>query len=130
MLNVRLSSQKGLTLIEVLMGLMVLALLVLCVVPLQTGSLQASGKASMVQKASFWLDQTLAGLHLQDFEGLTARCRNQTRDGFELQCTLEPCGVQRMSLQCPGPDLAAYRVSVKVKKQNHVLASAQTVIAR
>lgn len=112
------------------MGLMVLALLVLCVVPLQTGSLQASGKASMVQKASFWLDQTMAGLHLQGFEGLTANCRNRTRDGLELQCILEPCGIQKMGLQCPAPDLAAYRVSVKVKKQNQVLASAQTVITR
>jgi Tfp pilus assembly protein PilV len=107
---------KGLTLLEVVLALGVLAVVLLAFTGLQVTSLRAGSSGRLTQKAVREAENFLESLRTNP-GSLPSRCLSSfTLSGLSAACAYQPCRADGTGLAC-GPSVTqptAYRVTLRV----------------
>ncbi|BDB11001.1 prepilin [Thermus thermophilus] len=112
-----MGARKGLTLLEVILALGLLAVVVLAFTSLQVASLRAGQRGRELQTVVREMENFMERLR-QDPQGVPALCNGAlTLGGRQGTCTAVPCGVaQDGGLTCPtSGDARAFQVVLEVE---------------
>jgi prepilin-type N-terminal cleavage/methylation domain-containing protein len=100
-----MNSAKGLTLLEVLVAIVVLAVGVLMAAAMQTSALRASSDASAIQGVTKIAEAEIElrrQIDLTTTAGKATTCKTAVQTGYTCQVEVRPCQLSGTALNCTG----------------------------
>ncbi len=122
--------KNGLSIIEFLIALAIIAVVMLAVLGLQTTSLKSSRQALRMQQATALAKAEIERLRSSPI-GLPESCSTKSANGYALSCTSIPCVMESSGPRCETTvsSPTAYRIQIEVSRDSQSLLQIQTVIA-
>lgn len=128
-----MKSSAGLTLLEVIVALVVLAVGVLLAATMQTSALRASSDASAVQGVTKFAEAEIElrrQIDLTASAGKAPTCITSVTSGYTCQVEVRACQLSGSSLSCSGTGSDADQVKVTVSGPRSKTVALTTVKAR
>lgn len=128
-----MKSSAGLTLLEVIVALVVLAIGVLLAATMQTSALRASSDATAVQNVTKLAEAEIELRRQVDLTapaGKAATCITSVTQGYTCQVQVRACQLSGTSLSCMGTGSDADQVKVTISGPRQKTVTLTTVKAR
>jgi prepilin-type N-terminal cleavage/methylation domain-containing protein len=125
-----MKQQKGLTLIEVMIAMMVIAVGVIAAAGLQATALKNTAKAQAVNEITKIAENELSVQRQLDLGDTT--CQTQVSSGYTCSVAMVPCNIQSGAMICSSTvssGIRAYQVSVSVADSRQNSISLSTIVA-
>lgn len=126
-----MKTQRGFTLIEVVIAAFILVVAVLAVLGLQLSSVKSNAKAKELREAAAVAENILQEVRAAAADDISSACSPMSNmEGFSVQCQAVPCALTTDGVTCDASitDPELYDVQIRIDKGEKTIVSSHTYV--